>query len=705
MATYPDSYRLNGEYPTDFDNGSSIWDLAYDSLARVFSASASYTAHGVSLPCTRGGTPGTINVDIYAVDINDKPTGSSLASGTFDGDAVDTGTTITWPVITFSVPLSVNSGTKYAIVMTDASPDGANAINWWREYDPVGEEKSWSTSDGGSTWDLLGTVPSPDALGFGVFTNDALSPINPGDKKYTRNIVTFSNNKVFYGPSPDSLVELTAAAGDIDCSEPLQATEAYGKVFVANHDKFRIADFINSKLTTADIGANIPYHGDIIRGGSSNAAMVVDYIDATSGATIIYGNRISTETFTAAETVTGTNKLGNAVSFVTTVEVAGPFWYAWTPYGNDTTAFGTMPTYASITELHIGKMWLSGDAEYPHQWYATRQNNPFDFLYAQNDAGSAVAGNNTDAGEVGDIVIDMISYSDDYLIYGCSGSLYVMQGNPCAGGRLTLLRTSGLLASRAWCWDNDGNMYILCEEGLLRIAKGFADMDNITKESYPDFINDIAYDPSIHRMTMAYDPKGKGIIISRVLITDGTNSCWFYDMRTGGLFPEQYPEEGSFFSLWNFEADDPTDRGLLIGSQDGFIRKWDRTSKSDDAGAAGEEAINSYIGFGPMPTANGVRRYGRIGNINVVTGGDGDGGTNDSDTLYCKVYTEPSAQKLIKQMTSGATPRYQRNLKTPGFKKGNVDRRKVRGRWVGMVIGNNTVAQSFAFENITANNI
>jgi len=359
-----------------------------------------------------------------------------------------------------------------------------------------------------------------------------------------------------------------------------------------------------------------------------------------------------------------------------------------------------MPTTASIIKLHIGKLWLMGDSQYPHQWYSTRQNNPFDFLYAQNDAGSAVAGNNTDVGECGDIVVDAVSYSDDYMVFGCASTLYVMLGNPCAGGRLDLLRTTGLLAPRAWTWNNDQTLYILTQEGMLAIPKGFGQPENVLGERYPDFIEDLAYDPLVHRITMAYDPKAKGIIISRVTIADGVNVCWFYDERSGGLFKESYPIECSSFALWDFVADAPEDRALLIASQDGFIRRWDKATKSDDAGESGNTAIDAYIGFGPIPTSNGTRRYGRLTDVTAVTGGDGDGGANDSDTMYCKVYAEEAAEKLIKQLTSGATPKYTRNIKVPGFKKGNADRRKVRGRYCGVVVGNNTLAESFALEQL-----
>jgi hypothetical protein len=157
--------------------------------------------------------------------------------------------------------------------------------------------------------------------------------------------------------------------------------------------------------------------------------------------------------------------------------------------------------------------------------------------------------------------------------------------------------------------------------------------------------------------------------------------------------------------MCNFIADAPEDRALLIASNDGYIREWDPATKSDDAGEAGTTAITAYVGYGPILTAmgGGEKRFGRIANISAVTGGDGAGGTNDSDTLYCKVFTEASAEKLIKDMTSGATPRYTRNIKVPAHMKGNADRRKVRGRYCGMVIGNDTAAESFALEQVTFN--
>ena len=113
-----------------------------------------------------------------------------------------------------------------------------------------------------------------------------------------------------------------------------------------------------------------------------------------------------------------------------------------------------------------------------------------------------------------------------------------MLGNPAAGGRINKIRDTGLLAPKAWTWDNDQNLFLLSTEGLLMIPKGFGPVENITKESYPDLIKDLAYDVDAHRLTMAYDNVNKGIVISRVTIADGANQCYFLDLRSGGFFPE-----------------------------------------------------------------------------------------------------------------------------------------------------------------------
>jgi len=86
-----------------------------------------------------------------------------------------------------------------------------------------------------------------------------------------------------------TMVELVAARDDIDTTKALWAFELYGKVFVVNGTNRKVADFINVKITTTDVGAHPPDFQTVLTGGTSGAKMIVDYITSLSGAATIYG--------------------------------------------------------------------------------------------------------------------------------------------------------------------------------------------------------------------------------------------------------------------------------------------------------------------------------------------------------------------------------------------------------------------------------
>ena len=691
----------------DFYNTPSLndtkCDAANDRTFSHFNATSSYGAVSVKIKVFRVGSPGTVTIGMWAALDSVTPghfipTGSVLASNTFNGNTITTDTAGEWIEIVFSSTATIVASSDFGILMNAPSSNASNYMEW--KSDDGNQSHPFAiyvSSNGGASYSRLQNWGSM----YEVYDAKSI----PNDKKYTRNLVTFSANKVFYGPSPTDMTELAAASGNIDTSLAMQATEAYGKVFIANGENLRVADFVNIKVNTTSIGSNVPNHGNILTGGTSVAKMVTDYIDANSGDTNLYGNLITTAVFVSGETVTGTNNDGDAVSFVLSAnQTTGPHWYDWTVYAGDESTYGSLPTTASIIELHIGSVWLMGDSRYPHQWYKSRQNNPWDYLYAQDDAGSAVAGNDTDAGEVGDIIVDAISYSDDYMVIAGSNELYVIIGNPAAGGRIDLLRNTGLVAAKAWTWDDEGNLFMLSNEGLLRISKGFGEAANLTKEAYPDFIEDLAINPSLHRVSMGYDSADVGILITKTTTADGVNVNWWYDTRTGGLFKYVFPKEASVFSMWRFAADDPADSALVYGCNDGYVREFLKTAKSDDIGAT-DEAIDAYVGFGPFKTSEAVRKAGRVSNIDVRLGGANDNAADDSDDVAVKVYTADNPEKIIKDMVVGTSPRYTKTHKAAGHRKGNVDRRKVYGRWFGVVVGNNTAGESFSIEKINFDSI
>ncbi|GAG92091.1 unnamed protein product, partial [marine sediment metagenome] len=288
----------------------------------------------------------------------------------------------------------------------------------------------------------------------------------------------------------------------------------------------------------------------------------VDYITAITDdvASTIYGMRTTVAAFANNEPVTGANPstdpspyysaASGAVSFTTSAaEEAPPHWYDWTPYGNDTDNFGDMPSSAYLVARYRGRLVLSGHPNYPHQWYMAKVSNPFDWKYGSTDPLSAVAGNNVDAGEIGDIVRALIPYGDDFLVFGCADSIHILDGDPAFGGSIDeLSNITGMFGPWAWCRDEDGNLYFWGSGGLYKMAGGRSKPLNISQGHLPKWVDDWAVAPATHRVVLTYDPSRNGIIISRTTLDDGTNLNYWYDLKTEGFYPETYPTNCGIFS-------------------------------------------------------------------------------------------------------------------------------------------------------------
>ena len=543
-----------------------------------------------------------------------------------------------------------------------------------------------------------------DALDTGLYVLAiyALGELSttPVDKTYSKKLVAVARNEVWYESTPGTMSELEDANSHIDTTKLLSAFEAFGKIFIVNESNKKVIDFTNVKITTDDLGANPPDFGTVLT-GTSGASMIVDYITALSSTCTIYGKRITVATFSLSETVTGKDNDDNDISFVTSAaETAPPHWYDWTVYGNDT-SYGVMPTKIRWACLYRGRAMLTDDPDYPHQWYLSRQFNPWDWLYAQNDAQSPVAGNDADAGEIGDITVSAIPYSDDYMVICGANNLYYMLGDPAIGGQIIELSlTDGIVAPSAFCWDGKKNLYILSTNGILRIPPGFEPPENLTETIYPDFIKDLNFDPSLQRITMGFDRTDKGILITKTTLSDGTNSNWWFDLRTEGLFPESYPNDCGVFSIFHYDAIDPDYRKFILGCNDGYLRIFDRDTKSDVT-ADSTQTIDSYFSSQPIELSKNPRKDGSINNIDAITvGGSDDGSESDSDDISIRVFTARSAQNIIEKISANSSPRFTQTITAPGRKKGNLSRKKARGRWAGLRVGDDTAGKSWGLERV-----
>ena len=357
-----------------------------------------------------------------------------------------------------------------------------------------------------------------------------------------------------------------------------------------------------------------------------------------------------------------------------------------------------MPNTAYLGCLYRGRPILSGNPEHPEQWYMLRQGNPYDAAYLAGDAGTPVKGGNADAGELGDIVRCLIPYKDDYLIFGSATQIWYLSGDPSYSGDLGGLDlTTGIFGANSWCWDGAGTLYFWGTNGFYKTTIPGTPIC-LSTIALPDLIKDEAADPSTHRITMEYDRIDYGIHICITKLSDGSNSNYWYDLKTEGLFPEVYPDECGVSSLFYYDANDTTLRDILVGCKDGYFRKFDKTAEDDNIGGS-DQLIDSYAVLGPIQLSDGIND-GTLSNINVISAGGISGGGDDSDDIDFSVFSARTSEHITKDITA-ATAKYSGTFNSPGYQKGNKDRRKARGRFGAVKIGNDTATETWGFEKLT----
>jgi hypothetical protein len=237
----------------------------------------------------------------------------------------------------------------------------------------------------------------------------------------------------------------------------------------------------------------------------------------------------------------------------------------------------------------------------------SRQGDPLDWRYGDEDFGSAVSGANADAGQVGEPITALIPHSDDCLIFGCSTSLWTMRGDPTVGTSNLdqLSREFGIIDKAAWCYDAHGYLWFLSLDGIYRMQPGCGSTPlSISRENMPEELLNI--DPSSVTVTMAYDVRHRGI---HLYLTDssGPDTHWWIDTNITAdrqpaaafwkvVFATENHEPFSLFARRNYSS---AESWVYLGGRDGYIRRFDDTVEQDD----GANAIASYCYIGPFPAS------------------------------------------------------------------------------------------------------
>jgi hypothetical protein len=263
------------------------------------------------------------------------------------------------------------------------------------------------------------------------------------------------------------------------------------------------------------------------------------------------------------------------------------------------TAAGTMPREngkaASLMCVWHGRIVLAIGTN----WYMSALGNPFDWEYFPAVADlvtRATSGDTADAGKSGDWLTALIPFSDDVLIIGGQTSIERMSGDPADGGRRDeITHITGIARGRAWCQSPEGIIYFFGSRGgVYRLSPGGGIPQRLTAETIDQRLSNLDVDANVFRLVWNDRRQGVEVFITPKDATATTH--YFWCVRNQAWYAVEYSDVShNPMTLHLLGGYSESERAILIGSFDGYVRKLDINAVDDDG-----EPIVTYVYLGPF---------------------------------------------------------------------------------------------------------
>ncbi len=289
-----------------------------------------------------------------------------------------------------------------------------------------------------------------------------------------------------------------------------------------------------------------------------------------------------------------------------------------------------------------GRIGLGGLLKDGSNYFFTAVDDPTDLNYARTNfsPSQAFVGTTGPLGQFKDILSAFIPYNDDVLGIGLNDSIYVMNGDPLAGGQLDLISKSiGMAWGNAWCMDPYGAIYFVSNKmGIYKLAPsrmaGVSSAPQRISQQIEQLLQSI--DTGLNVITLAWNDKFQGMHVFVTLASQPSslNTHLFYEYRTGAWWKDKFANKNHDpVCALVFDGNLPGDRSLLIGSWDGYVRSFSTPATTDDG-----TPINSSVLLGPINSKN-LDEY-LFKNIQALLG------ETSADVTY-QVFAGSSAEKAM----------------------------------------------------------
>ena len=341
----------------------------------------------------------------------------------------------------------------------------------------------------------------------------------------------------------------TSTKADLSSLHNLESAEYLGQLYIADR---------------GGVGA---YWG----GGGTDSG---DLVGATVNAATVTGSSIGLATLEdrgvrAGQAVTLTERNGSGISGTYTVQsISGntitltestgatgdAYAYIerqpkiWDPETRSLTPL--VPTAGDVNAVlgyrlvcrYSNRLFWAGNPDYPYAWICSRAGDPldYDFSWGLDDVARATYWQANDQKTIGQPIKALIPSGNDYLIFGCTNSLWILTGDPTYGGSLRQLDPNvGVLSETAWCSVPGAGIIVLSHDGLYAISGG--GVTPISKGKLPKEL--IGIDPTLYTISMCYEPRHRGVHVFATKTAYDTHEqpiAYWIDLEQQAFWPVEF---------------------------------------------------------------------------------------------------------------------------------------------------------------------
>jgi hypothetical protein len=353
---------------------------------------------------------------------------------------------------------------------------------------------------------------------------------------------------------------------------------------------------------------------------------------------------------------------------------------------NLTATAGSAPTDVTLLTVWRGRLIAVRGDDDPHNVYASASGDPTDWEYAPDvlNATQAFVLNAGTQGQIGRAIRAVCPWKEDMLVVGTDSGIFALRGDPADGGSVvSITEAVGISKAYGWCVDPMGSMWFYGSGGIYRLQP-----DGIPQPAITDRVRDWLMEHSIARynVQLRWDAARGGfwMFATPLLEADKPGKHLFYDATADAVEFHQFPSAHGPTASLVYDGDGLRDRYVLLGGEDGYIRKLDPDATSDDG-----TAISSYVDVAlTRPAGDGQQAILAETDLVLATG---SGTTNV--TLEVRVGDDAEAARLASAGISTAI--------TAGGRRAKL-RTRLRGETFVFRLTNSTLDKTWSFEKLTA---